>query len=134
MTSDNQRSRPMVLLLEDDHQMANMIMGSLEQGFEFEHACNVEEAQLLLASRDYEVLLCDHLMPGDQQGLDFLVFAMAQHPQARRILMTGYMNPELLSRSVMVAGLSACIMKPVKMIDLERIMRESLSRESGAGA
>ena len=92
-------SKPSILLLEDDNALAEMIATALGGEFEIERAANVEEAGLLLGSRPFQLLLCDHMMPGGKQGLDFLVEAQERFPKAKRILMTGYMNPDFLSRS-----------------------------------
>lgn len=128
MTTEK-KPRPSVLLVEDDTPFAEMVINSLSSEFEFERAANAEEGNLLLATQSFEILLCDHMMPGGQQGLDFLVAAMGRYPRARRILLTGYINPELITRSISVAGLSACLMKPVKMTDLKRIMHEVLGMD-----
>jgi DNA-binding NtrC family response regulator len=122
--------RPSVLLLEDDTPLADMILMTLADEFEIERAANAEEARMLLGARPFDILLCDHMMPGKQQGLEFLVEAMERHPKSRRILMTGYINPDMLSRSITVAGLSACIMKPFDMRQLRRQLHESIGMDS----
>jgi len=129
MTAEG-RPRPSVLLLEDDTPLADMIRLTLGDEFDIERAENAEEARLLLAARPFDVLLCDHMMPGKQQGLEFLVHAYEHHPKARRILMTGYINPDMLSRSVTVAGLTACLMKPFDMRELRRQLHESIGLDS----
>jgi len=125
MTAEG-RKRPAVLLLEDDAALAEMILFTLGEEFEIERAANAEEAKMLIAARPFDVLLCDHMLPGPQQGLEFLVEALEHHPRARRILMTGYINPDMISRSMTVAGLSACLMKPVAMDELRRQLHESV--------
>ncbi len=72
-----------------------------------------------MAARKFAVVVSDHLMPGEG-GLDFLVRMREIHPDTRRILLTGYMNPELISRSVSVAELAACLLKPVNIEELVR--------------
>ena len=62
-------------------------------------------------------------------GLDFLVRAAAQFPQMRRILITGYMNPELLSRAVGMAKLSAYLLKPVSPADLKKTVADALTKK-----
>lgn len=118
-------ARPSVLLLEDDAPLAEVVTLTLSDEFEIAHAATVEEAKGLLAGRTFDVLLCDHMMPGRQQGLNFLVEAMTRYPKSRRILLTGYMNPDLLSRSVAVAGLTACLIKPVPMDQLRLTLRQA---------
>jgi DNA-binding NarL/FixJ family response regulator len=53
------------------------------------------------------------MLPGEQ-GLDFLMRVAEMVPSTKRILMTGYTNPEFVTRSMAIAGLSACLVKPLK--------------------
>jgi response regulator RpfG family c-di-GMP phosphodiesterase len=122
--------RPALLLLEDDLQLRSAMFDNLSMEFELEVASNVEEALLLLTSRRFDVLLCDQMMPGKKQGLDFLMEAQRQQPAARRILVTGYINPELLSRSVALAGLHACLLKPVAMPELRKTLHTVLGLDA----
>ena len=95
--------------------------------FAIETATNVDEARLLLATHRFDVLICDHMLPGRTQGLDFLIEALQTQPNAHRILLTGYMNPELLSRSQSLAQLSACLLKPISAGALRRKLHELLA-------
>jgi DNA-binding NarL/FixJ family response regulator len=52
---------------------------------------------------------------------------MHQQPQARRILVTGYLNPELLARAASMVHLSACLVKPVEMDVLRQALRDALA-------
>ncbi|MBI3884587.1 MAG: response regulator [Opitutae bacterium] len=125
--TENPQRKPALLLLEDEAELAAVTCVTLDDEFEIETAANVAEARLLLASRQFDVLVCDHLLPGRAQGLDFLVEALTLQPKARRILLTGYMNPELISRSVSVAQLSACLIKPISPESLRRTLHEILA-------
>ncbi len=118
--------RPVVLLLDDEMQLAAVMARTLEGEFEVETAANVEEARLLLGTRKFDALICDHMMPGEKQGLDFLVEAMTVQPGAKRILMTGYMNPELLARGVSLAQLSAVLLKPATLAQVRKALHDAL--------
>lgn len=118
--------RPAILLIEDEAQLSAVICDNLSDTFDLETAANVDDALLLLAGRRFDVLLCDQMLPGRKQGIEFLIEAMERQPGAKRILLTGYINPELLSRSVMLAGLSACLLKPVSMAELRRTIHTAL--------
>jgi DNA-binding NtrC family response regulator len=118
--------RPVVLLLDDEAQLTLVMTRMLGEEFEIEVASNVEEARLLLASRSFDALVCDHMMPGAVQGLDFLVEAMTKQPSAKRILMTGYMNPELLARGVTVAQLSGVLLKPCSLQHIRKSLHDAL--------
>jgi DNA-binding NtrC family response regulator len=120
-------SRPLVLLLEDEAALAATIVEGLGADYEIDVANNVDEARMLLASRQYAVIVSDHMMPGKHQGLDFLIEAVDRQPTAKRILMTGYLNPDLLGRSMSLGQLSACLMKPVPIPKLRQELHQLLS-------
>ena len=121
-------SLPSLLLVEDEAILASTLCECLSGQFEIEVAANAAEAHLLLGGRKFDVILSDHLLPGKQQGLDFLMEAMRQQPEAKRILMTGYLNPELLARGLHLAQLSACLIKPVELSRLRKELDEAIGR------
>ena len=127
MADDASASRPSLLLVEDEVALAAALRENLEMEYEVEVAGTVEEARLLLSSRKFSVILSDHMLPGKAQGLDFLVEALERQPATKRILMTGYLNPDLLGRSVSLAQLSACLLKPVDPSKLKQELRRALA-------
>jgi len=118
--------RPTLLLLEDETALVSALTSVFESEYEIEVAGTVDEARLLLGSRRFAIILSDHMLPGEAQGLDFLVEAMERQPTAKRILMTGYLNPELLGRSQSLAKLSACLLKPLDIGLLRQELRRAL--------
>ena len=119
--------KPAVLLVDDELEIRKVLQIALQEHFEIESASSAQEAEMMLGTGAYDVVVCDHLMPGEE-GLAFLTRARTQFPKVQRILITGYMNPELISRSTMVAGLSGCLMKPVSMPALVEAIRLALPR------
>jgi DNA-binding NtrC family response regulator len=124
--ADEPKRRPVILLVEDEGALAGAVCANLDNEFEIEVAANADEALLLLGTRQFDAIISDQMMPGKKQGLDFLLEAMQQQPKAKRILITGYVNPDLLARSVPLAGLSACLIKPMSMADLRRALHTAL--------
>lgn len=114
--------RPVVLLVDDEPEIRGVMELGLKEHFEVETAGSASEAEMMLATRNYDVVVCDHLMP-HEEGLPFLARARRQFPQVQRILITGYINPELLSRSTTMAGLAGCFMKPVSTAELVQAIR-----------
>lgn len=117
--------RPVVLLVDDEPALLDSLRQGLQAEFDMDFAASAEEAELMMATRNYDVVVCDHLMPGEE-GLQFLIRAAKRKPATQRIMLTGYMNPELLSRSVAVASLAACLVKPVRAADLAQAIRAAL--------
>ena len=119
--------RPVVLLVDDEAAIRDVLELGLKELFDVECARSADEAEMMLATRTFDVVVCDHLMPGEE-GLTFLTRARTQFPKVQRILMTGYINPELLSRSTNLAGLSGCLMKPLSATTLIEAIRLALPR------
>ena len=118
-------NRPAVLLVDDEGEIIKVLSLGLARDFDVEGARSANEAEVMMATRHYDVVVCDHLMPGEE-GLNFLIRARRQFPKVQRILLTGYVNPELLSRSTELAGLASCLMKPIKVPDLIAAIRLAL--------
>ncbi len=74
-------------------------------------------------------MIADHLMPGGN-GMSFLVRAREEFPQMQRILVTGYMKPEMLIRSVNEAALFRYLLKPVSLADLIKVVQEAAAASS----
>jgi DNA-binding NarL/FixJ family response regulator len=120
-----QPARRPVLLVDDEPAFLDAMSQGMAGEFEVVTAASAAEAVSRMAMRKYAVVICDHILPGEA-GLDFLIRMRERHPETRRILLTGYINPELLSRSLEVAGLSACMLKPVRAAELAKAVREAL--------
>jgi DNA-binding NarL/FixJ family response regulator len=118
-------ARKPVLLVDDEPAFLDAMSQGMAGEFEVVTAASAAEAVSRMAMRKYAVVICDHVLPGEA-GLDFLIRMRERHPETRRILLTGYINPELLSRSIAVAGLSACMLKPVHAAELSKAVRDAL--------
>lgn len=121
--------RPAVLLVDDERALLDAIGPRLAAEFDIETANSAAEAELMMASRAYAAVVCDHLMPGEP-GLAFLTRMKDLFPRTRRILLTGYINPELILRSTAVAGLSDCLVKPLKADQIAAAVKTALERNS----
>ena len=87
-------------------------------------ATNTKEAGFIMHKKAFKVVVCDHLMPGGN-GLGFLVHAREEYPDMQRVLVTGYMKPEMLLRSVNEAALFRYLLKPVSLPELIKTVQEA---------
>jgi CheY-like chemotaxis protein len=117
---------PVVLLVDDEALILDSLGQQLHECCKLYTATSAAEAEQRLAARHYDVIVCDHMLPGEQ-GLDFLSRTMDMMPSTKRILMTGYTSPEFLSRSMVIAGLSACLVKPVRASDIAAAIKAALA-------
>ena len=119
-------AEPAVLLVDDEPLLLDSLGQELAKSFRVFTASSAADADTKLAARHYDVIICDHMLPGEQ-GLDFLSRTMELMPSTKRILMTGYTSPEFISRSTAIAGLSACLVKPVRGSDVTAAVSAALA-------
>lgn len=126
--------RPSVLLVDDEKPLLDVFCAALSPYFDVELATSTREADFILRKRPFDVVIADHLMPGGN-GMSFLVRAREEFPAMQRILVTGYMKPEMLLRSVNEAALFRYLLKPVSMPELVKVVQEAARvSESGEAA
>ena len=113
-----------VLLVDDERPLLDVYSAALSPLFEITMATNAREADFILQKKSFKVVVADHLMPGGN-GMNFLVRAREDFPHMQRILVTGYMKPEMLLRSVNEAALFRYLLKPVSMNELIKVVHDA---------
>ncbi|MBI5692506.1 MAG: response regulator [Verrucomicrobia bacterium] len=113
-----------ILLVDDEKSLLEVFEAALSPLFEVTLATTAREADFLLQKKAYKVVVADHLMPGGN-GMNFLVRAREEFPHMQRILVTGYMKPEMLLRSVNEAALFRYLLKPVSLPELVRVVQDA---------
>ena len=124
---DTKASKPAlgaVLLIDDEKPLLELFAEALAPHFEVTMATSTREAGFLMHKKAFKVVVCDHLMPGGN-GLSFLVDAREEYPDTQRVLVTGYMKPEMLLRSVNEAALYRYLLKPVSLPELIKTVQEA---------
>ncbi len=113
-----------VLLVDDEKPLLDVYSSALSPIFEVTTATNAREADFILQKKAFKVVVADHLMPGGN-GMNFLVRAREEFPHMQRVLVTGYMKPEMLLRSVNEAALFRYLLKPVSMAELIKVVQDA---------
>jgi len=116
-----------ILLIDDERALLDVFTAALEPFFDITTATSVREAEYVLHKRQFKAVVCDHLMPGGN-GMTFLVRAREEHPLMQRILVTGYMKPEMLLRSVNEAALYRYLLKPVSLTELIKVVQGAVQQ------
>ena len=120
-----EKPRDAILLVDDEASLLDIFVSALSPQFDCVTANSSREAEFELRKRDFKVVICDHLMPGGN-GMSFLVRAREEYPHMQRILVTGYMKPEMLLRSVNEAALYRYLLKPVSLTELVKVTAEAI--------
>lgn len=113
-----------VLVIDDEKPLLEVYGAALRPYFDIEIATSVQEADVLLRKKKFKVVVSDHLMPGGN-GMGFLVRAREEYPEMQRVLVTAYMKPEMLLRSVNEAALFRYLLKPVSLAELIKVVQEA---------
>ncbi|MEO6875714.1 MAG: response regulator [Opitutaceae bacterium] len=113
-----------VLLIDDEQPLLEIFADALAEYFDVTTAASAREAEFILHKKPFKVVIADHLMPGGN-GMSFLVRAREEFPHMQRILVTGFMKPEMLMRSVNEAALFRYLLKPVKLADLIKTVQDA---------
>ncbi len=116
--------RGAVLVVDDEQPLLDVFAAALSPYFDVTTATSTREAEFILHKTAFKVVIADHLMPGGN-GMSFLVRAREEYPHMQRILVTGYMKPEMLLRSVNEAALFRYLLKPVAITELVRIVSDA---------
>ena len=117
-------SRDSVLIIDDEESLLDVFEAALSPFFDVTRATNTRDADFQLQRRAFKVVVSDHLMPGGN-GMNFLVRAREEFPHMQRILVTGYMKPEMLLRSVNEAALFRYLLKPVAVAELIKVVQDA---------
>jgi two-component system response regulator HupR/HoxA len=113
-----------VLLIDDEKPLLSLFAEALSPLFDISMATTTREAGFIMHKKAFKVVVCDHLMPGGN-GLSFLVDTREEYPDTQRVLVTGYMKPEMLLRSVNEAALYRYLLKPVSLPELIKTVQEA---------
>ncbi len=123
-TDKTPNAREAILVVDDEKPILDMVKATLETQFQVVAVASAREAEFTLRKQTFKVVVADHLMPGGN-GMSFLVRCREEYPHMQRVLVTGYMKPEMLLRSVNEAALFRYLLKPVQAADLLRIVQEA---------
>src|SRR5438045_3603599 len=82
-----------VLFVDDEPALAQLARGLLSADYDLRCAESAEEAQLLLARHDVDMVISDQKLHG-LQGIPFLEWCREHSPRTVRILMTGIYSME----------------------------------------
>lgn len=133
ITGAAQKPKDAVLLIDDERPLLEVFSAALSPHFEIVMAGSAREAEFILHKKDFKVVVADHLMPGGN-GMNFLVRARDEYPHMQRILVTGYMKPEMLMRSVNEAALFRYLLKPVALPELIKVVADAAKAHDASAA
>ncbi|MGC3999501.1 MAG: response regulator [Anaeromyxobacter sp.] len=115
-----------LLVVEDDASVRRVLVRSLERlGYRVRAAASGVEALELWRSGGADLVLTDVMMPGGLNGLELAERLLAEEPQLRVVVMSGY-SPELTQPEALRRRGAVFLAKPLDTGVLARTVRELL--------
>jgi two-component system chemotaxis response regulator CheY len=129
--------RIVILCVEDEPEVRDALLRDLEPfagAFRIEAAEDAEDARevvdkCLSQGNELGLVLCDHVLPGEKQGVDFLVELNndKRTAAARNILVTGQAGLNETITAVNAADLDFFMPKPWSPDGLQEVVRKYLT-------
>ena len=117
-----------VLYVDDEYINLDLLRLTFLNEFEIMTAESGEEGlQILKTSPDIKVVISDLKMPG-MNGLEFIREIKKQYPEKICMLLTGFMESEVMIEGFNEEILFRYLMKPFKKDELKKAILEALER------
>ena len=125
MADPSVRSVPTVLLVEDDDQVREMVRGLLSSdGYKvLEARTGAEGLRVAAEAGSIDLLLADMLLP-ELSGFDLAEQLLEQRPRLKILFVTGYIEGDIVQRSIHELGASF-LDKPFSPTALLQRVRET---------
>lgn len=120
-----------ILLVEDDLSFARILEGFLIKNKHIvQHKQTVKDAEKLLGSSHYDLLLLDYRLP-DGNGLELVDFLKSENIKTPVIMMTSFHDVRTAVRAIR-GGVFDYITKPVNPDELLMVLNEAVGRQTKA--
>lgn len=113
-----------VLFVDDEPALAKLARGLLSADFDLRVAESAEEAQLVLARQDIDIVISDQQLSG-LQGIPFLDWCREHAPRSVRILMTGVYSMEEAVEAINSGLAQRFLFKPWRPEQLVALVRQA---------
>jgi DNA-binding NtrC family response regulator len=116
-------SKPRLLVVEDETFIRFAVGDYFSmRGYEVDSAAEWEEAEALLSTRKYDLVITDLRLTGfgGTEGLEILGFVHQRFPETHLILLTGFGGHEV-EQEARRRGVDAFLHKPMALADLAHI-------------
>jgi CheY-like chemotaxis protein len=125
--SEADKRRPVILVVEDDHNTQILLSYMLRQNYDVHFAATVDEAKQLLENKTVDLILLDLSLKGDEDGLDLTRY-LRQSEQWREVpIIAATAHAFTHDRdNCLAAGCNDYLAKPIRREDLLAKIKEYL--------
>jgi len=116
--------RHTLLVVDDEPDVCDSVHDLLRREFNVLKARNAEEGLALMRDNEVQIIMTDQRMP-KVTGVELLRSIRAGHPQAIRMLFTGYTDLDSVIAAINQGHIFRFLKKPWQPEDLEEAVREA---------
>jgi two-component system, response regulator PhcR len=116
-----------VLFVDDEEMSCKWFARSFAKDFEIVTASSAQAAEQHLSSaiEPFAVVVCDHQMP-HKSGGTFLAAVAVSHPCMTRVLVSAYVNKDMLTAAINQASIHHVIEKPWQIEAVAQVLHASV--------
>ena len=120
-------SQHVSLLVVDDDRSVRLLLGRAlaEDGVDIAEAQNADEAQMVAAERQLDVVIADVVMPG-RSGIELRRALTHSHPRLPVVLISGY-SPEQVAEFAARTPATSFLPKPFTIAALRQVVSDALA-------
>lgn len=113
---ENRTSRGKILIVDDEESVRSLLKRLLESKYTCALAADAIQARRIIANQDFDLILCDIMMPGES-GLALIRYVAQQYPDTAIIMVTGIDDPRE-AKAALETGVYGYIIKPFDLNQL----------------
>jgi signal transduction histidine kinase len=119
--------RHTILVVDDEADVVKSVKDLLRLDYKVLGATSAAEGEKLLGTEEVHVVMTDQRMPG-VSGVEFLHKVRGEHPDAVRLLFTGYADIHAVIDAINQGNVYRYITKPWDPEELQTVIREACER------
>lgn len=118
-----------IVIVDDEEMVLTSLKAylTLETDYDVRTFSSAKQALGYLEEGDVDLVISDYLMP-EMDGISFLAKVRELHPEAPRIILTGYADKENAIKGINEVGLYQYIEKPWDNDELRLVIRNGLEK------
>jgi signal transduction histidine kinase len=121
------RTKHTILVVDDEPDVVRSVKDLLRLDYNVIGATSAAEAEQIMQNQAVQVIMTDQRMPG-VSGVEFLHRMRGEHPDAVRLLFTGYADIHAVIDAINQGNVYRYIAKPWDPDELQAIIREACER------
>jgi len=127
MKADGSNKRHTILVVDDEPDVVQSVQDLLRLDYRVLGAKRADEGLRILEQEEVHVVMTDQRMP-EMSGVEFLHRIRGQHPEAIRLIFTGYADIRAVIDAINQGNVYRYISKPWDPEELQTIIREAVER------